>query len=385
MDPLIELEEFLQNINNKTDLYLKDREENKHNFNFFTALVSGKNSKEHIEKYHSNFIAYLLNPHSGHGFGIVFLQHFLNDSGIEHLHTSRLEIEREYQIGNGRFIDIAIKYGGDVPIFIENKVRSGELTDQLKDYFEFTKEKNNQLGIYLSLDGKLPNNYKGKDFNLKCWSYDKILSWIEKCKEEVRSHSHLDHIFRQYIEVVQSLLNLSDMDNLNEGLLKENKSVSHLLLKHHLMIDRLIRNQITEIKTRFLKDLKSSLTEIFNNNDNKINVFIEQPEPNIKGISVVLRMGDLIFTGNYEGSFGLGFQLYFDGEPKIYNGANGYGGSGNHLVVKGRSAHYGNDIDNTNAMLSDAYFDLGNDTSESWDVYLKENILWIETNLQMLK
>jgi len=31
----------------------------KENFNFFSAIVSGKNSRDHIEKYHSNFIVYI--------------------------------------------------------------------------------------------------------------------------------------------------------------------------------------------------------------------------------------------------------------------------------------------------------------------------------------
>ncbi len=50
----------------------KERSKNKENFNFFTALVNGKNTKEHIEKYHSNFIGYLLNPKENHDFGSFF-------------------------------------------------------------------------------------------------------------------------------------------------------------------------------------------------------------------------------------------------------------------------------------------------------------------------
>jgi len=53
-------------------LQILERSKNKENFNFFTALVNGKNTKEHIEKYHSNFIGYLLNPKENHDFGSFF-------------------------------------------------------------------------------------------------------------------------------------------------------------------------------------------------------------------------------------------------------------------------------------------------------------------------
>ena len=44
-------------------------------FNFFQGIV---NDKLHLEKYHTNFLYYLLNPHGNHGCEDLFLREFLS-------------------------------------------------------------------------------------------------------------------------------------------------------------------------------------------------------------------------------------------------------------------------------------------------------------------
>lgn len=383
MEAFLELEKFLIKIDDKTKEFLHDRKENKLNFNFFTALVSGKSSKEHIEKYHTNFIAYLLDPNGGHDFGDVFLILFLNEAKIK-IPISNIEIEREYYIENNRIIDIVIKQGQDIPIFIENKITSGELLDQLKDYFQYTEHLNNQYGIYLSLDGRKPNNYKKNNTKLICLSYHSIIAWIDKCMLEVQNYSQITNIFRQYKEVVQSLLNISCMEKLNQDLFKNNKIISHFIAKHHLQIQSLLRIHINEIKDRFLKELKIKLEESFLKDGNSMNVFLEIPDKDNKGHSIVLKKGDLFFSGDEGKSFGMGFQLYLNEIPQIFIGATGFGYnggcSGSELKINNLNAHYGIDIDNTNAYLSDAYDDLLKNQSQKWEEYLNENVNWINEN-----
>ena len=80
----------------------------------------------------------------------------------------------------------------------------------------------------------------------------------------------------------------------------------------------------------------------------------------------------------------MGFQLYLNEIPQIFIGATGFGYnggcSGSELKINNLNAHYRNDIDNTNAYLSDAYADLLKNQSQKWEEYLNENVNWINEN-----
>jgi hypothetical protein len=134
----------------------------KQNFNFFSAIVTGKQDKDHIEKYHSNFIAYLLNPDASHDCGVIFLKYFLevlkkrttkDFVGFQATENKLTEVtvEREMPVNNGS-IDIAIKYKKDWLMFIENKVESEEGYQQVKCYCDWAKKEypNNWCGVYLT-------------------------------------------------------------------------------------------------------------------------------------------------------------------------------------------------------------------------------------------
>ena len=60
----------------------KRKKDSKENFNFFHALVTDE--KVHLEKYHTNFIAYLLNPKQSHDCDTLFLENFLKLIGKDH-------------------------------------------------------------------------------------------------------------------------------------------------------------------------------------------------------------------------------------------------------------------------------------------------------------
>lgn len=194
---MVKFSSFLKEIDSIVETDWHKRSTEKLDFNFFTALVSGKYAKEHIEKYHSNFIAYLLDTSGSHGFGEQFLAVFLNQLGIVLPTLKGIVIEREHSTHNGRFIDIVLKQNNEIPLFIENKVGSSELFDQMKDYFEYACKFNNQFGIYLSLNGSPPTSIFSNHPSLRCVSYHQIRSWLLSCRDSISMPSHIDHILRQ--------------------------------------------------------------------------------------------------------------------------------------------------------------------------------------------
>src|ERR1700722_13899705 len=133
------------------------RKASKQNFNFFQGLTR---SKTHLEEYHSNFIAYLLDPKGTHDCDSFFLNRFIkkiresktivNDIKDEELLTA--EVGREIVIDPAGRIDILLqsKSKNSWVIFIENKVRSEESENQVKsyhDYYKNTKNYEKVIGI----------------------------------------------------------------------------------------------------------------------------------------------------------------------------------------------------------------------------------------------
>ena len=107
-------------------------------FNFFSAIVSGKNKREHVEFYHSNFIAFLLSENENHGMGNHFFKNFIIElkeknsdkigslfKNYEKIDLKYYSVEREIFTGNKGNIDIHVTSNEPEKwaIFIENKVR----------------------------------------------------------------------------------------------------------------------------------------------------------------------------------------------------------------------------------------------------------------------
>lgn len=143
---------------------LLELEERIGRFNIFDALSIAR-----AEIRHSNFLAWILDPNESHGQGALFLKAVLMDlfkqakptlrplspvelDGVE---LGRIEIHREW-----RGIDLLI--GSESPAFIvaiENKIDSGEHSNQLNRYKTIVRENfvnvpvSNQTFVYLTTRG----------------------------------------------------------------------------------------------------------------------------------------------------------------------------------------------------------------------------------------
>lgn len=358
-----------KNLRNIENEYYEKRKITKANFNFFSAIVNSRYNKEHIEKYHSNFIAYLLNPKENHDFGDLFLKHFLQiikPDFFDIIDVSKLQnfnVEREKMTKNGRFIDITLELGTDWIIFIENKIWSAELNDQMKDYCDFAENNyNHGIGIYLSIDGRIAESVKEYKFSkiqtLNC-NYNQIIKWLEACvkDDEVKFFPHIESSIKQYILVLKNILQIMKEDKkaLSDYLIKiENRNIVAEIAQNQRLLYDSVLELIKEVRNCFLTDL-----------ENKIQT-LKSSLPYNNLLDVKIHQGDYMFSGDEENSYGLGFTIKIKNENVDFNyGGAGYGGIGNCIFFKEQedkalNTHYGYGIDKANSIL------ISNFGEENW-------------------
>ena len=135
-------------------------------FNIFEAVGAVRQ-----ELRHSDFLAFLLNPQQNHGFGDVFVKRLLQKTlasarGISMPITpidldvwslDQMIVFREWQN-----IDIlALDESNQLAIIIENKIDSGEHSDQLERYRQIVVRYYPNwhiIGLYLTPDGEAPSD-----------------------------------------------------------------------------------------------------------------------------------------------------------------------------------------------------------------------------------
>lgn len=142
------------------------------------------------EEFHSNFLAWLLNPLQNHGVGSYFLRHFLRQTGTQMptdtIDWSGTDVRREWVNevdGQGGRLDILVVNQAEKFLCaIENKIRIGEHSEQLTryrkallaEYPAFT-----QQYVFLSPSGVLPYREKEQGY----WTvanYGVVLQLVEQ-------------------------------------------------------------------------------------------------------------------------------------------------------------------------------------------------------------
>ena len=262
-------------------------------FNFFEGLVRGR---VHLEKYHTNFISYLLSSEE-HGCEHLFLKCFLemlvercnkkpDDYKLKLLGLfldevkkgNRVEVGRERPLSSGQ-IDIDLFFSGlGAALFIENKVRSGEGYNQVKDYFGHYEKAfpNRHLGIFLSKDGGMPPSMEpgATSFgNLILLSYRDIIEWLEaSCTErELLFYPHIVGCLLQYIHVVKKELSIMEKKEKEEmlGFLEKNSGKLSLLVKNQSRLSMMIQEAIEHYRAGFLEDIKQMIERLLGNKEYK--------------------------------------------------------------------------------------------------------------------
>ncbi|AZV46112.1 hypothetical protein C3L23_02140 [Nautilia sp. PV-1] len=178
------------------------------NFNVFEAGNIG-----HLETFHTQLIAELLSPDGSHNQKDKFLRLFLETIGLKNLKLINPKSYAEFVIDNNRRIDILIE-DEDFIIGIEAKVYANDGNKQLKDYFEFLKNKNKKEFklYYLTLDRHLPDDKSLQDLKIDeevfLLSFEnEIYNWLNECIKEVSDVPIIREGLYQYKLLLEKLTN----------------------------------------------------------------------------------------------------------------------------------------------------------------------------------
>lgn len=325
---------LVKQVNTVISKYEELEKAKSENFNLFNIM----NMRTDEVKTHSAIIAELLNPKGTHNLDDTFLKLFLvkinlnfnNELNLKDLIKTKTFVE--YNIGQisenlteGGRIDILIS-NKNFSICIENKINAGDQPYQLKRYHNYlSKKKNKTLLIYLTPNGKEPNNDSicssqlinevwEKDYshflcNEKdyfCISYRSfILEWLEECYIYTIDQPILRESLKQYIILIKSLTNQSKSiqmeKEIQEAILRDLKSADTI---HNSFFDAL-----NNVILSFCEHLKKSLTDIgfekekieirnWKDENRFFTLFLNNNEPNPR-IGFEIYNGSLSFGETY--------------------------------------------------------------------------------------
>lgn len=227
-------------------------------FNLFEALGLVR-----LELYHSNFLAFLLNPKQTHNLGNIFVKKLLQKllafpnsyllpitrTDLESWELSNLIIRREWE-----FIDLLIvDMSHHVAIVIENKIDSSEHSDQLARYFEVINQSyKNWKTIFLYLT---PNGAKASHPSYFSLDYGAIVGILENILEDktVTVKSDVRIALSHYIEMLRRhIVNESDIAQLCRAIYHKHQHAVDLLLQYRPNYQAIISEIL---KSLIIKDI----------------------------------------------------------------------------------------------------------------------------------
>lgn len=226
---------------------LETLEDRLSDFNIFEAL-----SIIRQELRHSDFLAYLLNPQENHGLGDLFatrlLQRILlkaespgavSPVKLDIMDLGHLEVRREWHSIDILLVDSANR----LVVLIENKVDSGEHSDQLKHYYDEVVAKHfaqwKTLAIYLTRDGLKPSDcrYLPADYGTVCEVVEEIVTKRGSTMgADVRTLvTHYGQMLRRHI------VTESEIAELCRGIYRKHKRALDLIYEHRPDLQSQIR------------------------------------------------------------------------------------------------------------------------------------------------
>jgi len=241
--------ELIENLFNAVSILLEKEKEEEikkgEKFNVFSILKM--EFKENDT--HSAFLGELLNPNGNHLKGSLFLKLFLDEIGATNIDAESVEVVLEKYIGpvffdeknpldsRGGRIDIYLEDANRNSISIENKINAPEQKLQVVRYYNFNKIANKVY--YLTLNGEHPSEFStnhlisNEDY-IEINYAKTIISWLEKCLNEVQDSSILKGSIRQYVILLQKLTG-----NMDE---KYKKDLIHHILSNYEVVDNIMLN-----------------------------------------------------------------------------------------------------------------------------------------------
>ena len=210
------------------------------------------------EEFHSNFLAWLLDPKGSHGLGDHFLQGFLVASGasraIRAVDRPSTVVQREKSLeldgGYGRLDIWMLNQNADFVCAVENKVWSPESGDQLAWYRKvLARDHHGQRVhlVFLTPRGARPDDPAERE-HWKTMSYTDVLRLVEEATAAAGDTANEDvtALLRQYAitlrrNIVPEVSN--DVHELARRIYRKHKRAIDLIIEHR---DRYQPNYVTE-------------------------------------------------------------------------------------------------------------------------------------------
>ena len=199
------------------------------------------------EEFHSNFLAWLLDPRHSHGLGDHFLREFLARSGAARAvqagdrPSTTVSRERHIELGgeSGR-LDIFIhNESARFVCAVENKVWSPESGDQLAFYRKALSDhypEHTIHRVFLTRRGEKPENPAEQD-HWRTMTYTDIRQLVEEVMESERGSAHEDVMafLRQYAitlrrNIVPEVSN--DVHALARRIYRKHREAIELIIRH---------------------------------------------------------------------------------------------------------------------------------------------------------
>ena len=217
---------------------LEDLESRIAEFNIFEAIGAVRN-----ELRHSDFLAFLLNPSEKHGLGDLFLKRFLmrvlsvaddppvSPVTIDVVDLSGAVVERESQN-----IDILIHDASSgLVCVIENKVFSGEHSDQLNRYWRIVRQRfptAQIIPVFLTPEGIPPAN---EDSRYIPFGYAELSALMDRVRQSQESMlgADVNTMIRHYVTMLgRHIVTESEIAELCRQIYRTHKAAIDLIIEH---------------------------------------------------------------------------------------------------------------------------------------------------------
>jgi len=213
-------------------------------FNLFEAVGAVRH-----ELRHSDFLAFLLDPSRTHGLGPAFLHRFLRAT----LDLDGIDFSHAYVLREWHHIDILIvDESSRAAVIIENKIDTGEHSDQLKRYRETFLSHfpgYQAFGLYLTPNGdesSSPDDYRAISYSLVCEMIEQTArdTQVALDAEVIVVLEHYTQMLRRHI------VSDSDVAELCRSIYKQHRQALDLIFEHRPDQQAQIRDYLVTLAHR---------------------------------------------------------------------------------------------------------------------------------------
>ena len=176
-------------------------------------------------------LAALLDPNGFHGMGSHYLDLFVKmihkktkKDKVYKIDVITAKVSTNYHTFEGRFFDIVIETN-NIFVPIEVKINADDLQDQVADYAEVSKTRNNGVLVpvlYITKYGDKPGEKSTQnEEDYECLSFkNDIVSWLEDCEKKTKEHLPAKGIIAQLINAIKYFCGESEDKKMENEIVK---------------------------------------------------------------------------------------------------------------------------------------------------------------------